>query len=135
MTDLFGPGPADAVFDDMVDLRHTLHRRPELAFAEHETTAVIRDHMASLGIPETLRTTDTGGIFTMEGGRPGRRVVLRGDIDALPVQEDEARPVHSAVEGVMHACGHDVHVGSMLGAASLLAARRWRLSSQNFSGR
>ncbi len=124
MTDLFGPAPADAVFDDMVDLRHTLHRRPELAFAEHETTAVIRDHMASLGIPETLRTTETGGIFTMEGGRPGRRVVLRGDIDALPVQEDEARPVHSAVEGVMHACGHDVHVGSMLGAASLLAARR-----------
>src|SRR6202789_4493061 len=124
MSDLFGPVPADAVFDDMVDLRHTLHRRPELSFAEHETTAVIRDHMASLGIPETLRTTETGGIFTMEGGRPGRRVVLRGDIDALPVQEDEARPVHSAVEGVMHACGHDVHVGAMLGAASLLAGGR-----------
>ncbi len=117
MTDLFGPAPADAVFDDMVDKRHALHRRPELSFAEHETTAIIRDHMAALGIAETLRTTDTGGIFTMEGGRPGRRVVLRGDIDALPVQEDEARPLHSEVEGVMHACGHDVHVGSMLGAA------------------
>ena len=124
MTDLFGPAPADVVFDDMVDKRHALHRRPELAFAEHETTAVIRDHMAALGIPETLRTTETGGIFTMEGGRPGRSVVLRGDIDGLPVQEDEARTVHSEVEGVMHACGHDVHVASMLGAASLLAARR-----------
>src|SRR3984957_5213646 len=124
MSDLFGPAPADAVFDDMVDVRHTLHRRPELSFAEHKTTAVIRDHMASLGIPETLRTTETGGIFTMEGGRPGRSVVLRGDIDGLPVQEDEAPPVHSEVEGVMHACGHDVHVASMLGAASLLAARR-----------
>jgi amidohydrolase len=124
VADLFGPSPGDAVFDDMVDKRHTLHRRPELSFAEHETTALIRDHMASLGITETLRTTETGGIFTMEGGRPGRSVVLRGDIDGLPVQEDEARRVHSEVEGVMHACGHDVHVGSMLGAASLLAARR-----------
>jgi amidohydrolase len=121
---LFGPSPADAVFDDMVDQRRALHRRPELAFAEVETTAMIRDHMASLGIAETIRTTETGGIFAFEGGRPGRSVVLRGDIDALPVQEDEARAVHSEVEGIMHACGHDVHVSSMLGAASLLAARR-----------
>jgi amidohydrolase len=124
VTDVFGAAPADAVFDDMVDRRRALHRRPELAFAEHETTAMIRDHMATLGIPETLRTTETGGIFTMEGGRPGRSVVLRGDIDGLPVQEDEARAVHSEVEGVMHACGHDVHVASLMGAASLLAARR-----------
>lgn len=124
MSDLFGPAPADAVFDDMVDKRRELHRRPELAFEEHDTTAMIRDHMASLEIPEVLRTTETGGIFAFEGGKPGRSVVLRGDIDGLPVQEDEARAVHSEVEGVMHACGHDVHVASMLGAASLLAARR-----------
>jgi amidohydrolase len=127
VTDVFGAAPADAVFDDMVDPRRSQHRRPELAFAEHETTAMIRDHMAALGIPETLRTTETGGIFTMEGGRPGRSVVLRGDIDGLPVQEDEARAVHSEVEGVMHACGHDVHAASMLGAATLLAARREEL--------
>jgi amidohydrolase len=124
VTDPFGPAPADAVFDDMVDRRRALHRRPELAFAEHETTALVRDHMAELGIPETLRTIETGGIFTMEGGRPGRSVVLRADIDALPVQEDQARTVHSEVDGVMHACGHDVHVAAMLGAASVLAARR-----------
>jgi amidohydrolase len=123
-SDLFGPSPADAVFDEMVDKRRALHRRPELAFAEHGTTAMIRDHMASLGIAETLRTTETGGIFAFEGGKPGRSVVLRGDIDGLPVQEDDARALHSEVEGVMHACGHDVHVGSLLGAASLLAARR-----------
>ncbi len=124
MRDLFGPAPADRVYDDMVDRRRLLHQRPELSFAEHETTALIRDHMASLGIEEALRTTETGGIFAMEGGLPGRSVVLRGDIDGLPVQEDEARQVHSEVEGVMHACGHDVHVASLLGAASLLAARR-----------
>src|ERR1700734_4440181 len=108
----------------MVDRRRVLRCRPDLAFDEHGTTAMIRDHMAALGIAETLRPTETGGIFTMEGGRPGRSVVLRGDIDGLPVQEDEARAVHSDVEGVMHACGHDVHVASMLGAASLLASRR-----------
>ena len=124
MRDLFGPAPADRVYDDMVDRRRLLHQRPELSFAEHETTALIRDHMASLGIEEALRTTETGGIFAMEGGLPGRSVVLRADIDGLPVQEDEARQVHSEVEGVMHACGHDVHVASLLGAASLLAARR-----------
>ncbi len=127
MGDPFGPAPADAVFDDMVDKRRAVHRRPELAFAEHGTTALIRDHMASLGIEEALRVTETGGIFAMEGGRPGRSVVLRGDIDGLPVQEDQARAVHSEVEGVMHACGHDVHVASLLGAASLLAARREEL--------
>ena len=121
---LFGPSPADAVFDQMVDLRRAVHRRPELAFEEHVTTALIRDHMAALGIEETLRVTETGGIFAMDGGRPGRTVVLRGDIDALPVQEPTKRPVASEVDGLMHACGHDVHVGSVLGAASVLASRR-----------
>ena len=124
MTDLLGTAPGEAVYDEMVDLRRAVHRRPELAFAEHHTTALIRDHMAGLGIDEALRVTETGGIFAMEGGRPGRSVVLRADIDALPVQEDEARAGHSEVEGVMHACGHDVHVAALLGAASVLASRR-----------
>jgi amidohydrolase len=122
--DLLGPSPGDAVYDQMVDLRRAVHRRPELAFAEHDTTALIRDHMAALGISESLRVTETGGIFAFEGGRPGRTVVLRADIDALPVQEDPSRACHSEVEGLMHACGHDVHVGSLLGAASVLASRR-----------
>ena len=88
MTELLGAAPGDAVFDEMVDLRHEVHRRPELAFDEHHTTDLVRDHMAGLGIGEAVRVTQTGGIFAMEGGRPGRSVVLRADIDALPVQED-----------------------------------------------
>ena len=123
----FGPSPGDAVFEQMVDVRRALHRRPELAFEERFTTALIRDHMASLGIEEALRVTETGGIFVMDGGRPGRTVVVRGDIDALPVQEPSTRPWGSEVEGLMHACGHDVHVGSVLGAASVLASRREEL--------
>ena len=124
MSDLFGAAPGDAVYDEMVDLRREVHRLPELAFAEHHTTGIIRDHMGTLGIAETPRVTETGGIFVMEGGRPGRSVVLRADIDALPVQEDEERAGHSEVEGVMHACGHDVHVAALLGAATVLASRR-----------
>ena len=123
MSDLLGPAPGDAVFDEMVDRRRAVHRRPELAFAEHHTTAIIRDHMGGLGIDEAPRVTETGGIFALEGGRPGRSVVLRADIDALPVQEDEARAGRSEVEGVMHACGHDVHVAALLGAATRAGAR------------
>jgi amidohydrolase len=127
LLDLLGATPGDAVYDEMVDLRRAVHRRPELAFAEHHTTALIRDHMGELGIEEARRVTETGGIFVLEGGRPGSSVVLRADIDALPVQEDVARAGHSEVEGVMHACGHDVHVAALLGAASALASRREEL--------
>jgi len=127
VSELFGAAPGDAVYDLMVDLRRQVHRHPELAFAEHDTTALIRDHMAGLGIDEAARVTDTGGIFSMVGGRAGGTVVLRADIDALPVQEDEAKPERSEVEGLMHACGHDVHVAALLGAATVLASRREEL--------
>jgi amidohydrolase len=70
------------------------------------------------------RVTETGGIFAMDGGQPGRAVVMRADIDALPVQEDVSKPSHSEIDGTMHACGHDVHVASLLGVAHALAARR-----------
>ena len=119
-----GATPVDAVYDEMVDLRRVVYRHPELGFAEYDTTALIRDRMRELGIAEARRVTETGGIFVLEGGRPGRSVVLRADIDALPVQEDARRAGHSEVEGVMHACGHDVHVAALLGSASTLASRR-----------
>jgi amidohydrolase len=122
--DLVGPQSIEAVFDEMVDHRRSVHRRPELAFAEHHTTALIRDRMGALGLDEVIRVTDTGGIFALDGGRPGRTVVIRADIDALPIQEDSATPFHSDVDGIMHACGHDVHVASLLGVASALQARQ-----------
>jgi amidohydrolase len=127
LLDLLGAAPGDAVYDEMVDLRRAVHRHPELAFTEHDTTALIRARMRELGIAEARRVTETGGIFVLEGGRPGRSVVLRADIDALPVQEDLVRAGHSEVEGVMHACGHDVHVAALLGSASALASRREEL--------
>jgi amidohydrolase len=124
VADVFDSASIDAVFDDMVDKRRSVHRRPELAFEEHATTSLIRDHMAALDIAEATRVTETGGIFIMDGGRPGHTVVMRADIDALPVQEDTGRSLHSEIDGIMHACGHDIHVASLLGVASALASRR-----------
>jgi amidohydrolase len=116
-----------AVYDEMVDTRRVVHRQPEMAFSEHATTALIRERMSSLDIGELERVTETGGIFAFEGGRPGRSVVLRADIDALPIQEDAATPFHSDVDGTMHACGHDLHVASLLGVARALSTRRGEL--------
>jgi amidohydrolase len=119
-----------AVFDEMVDTRRAVHKHPELAFAEHATTALIRDRMAAYDIGELARVTETGGIFAFDGGRPGRSVVLRADIDALPIHEDTAIASRSDVEGTMHACGHDVHVASLLGVAHALSTRREELAGR-----
>jgi amidohydrolase len=124
MADPPGSAAIDAVFDEMVDRRRALHRQPELSFAEHATTALIRQHMADLDIGEERRVTETGAIFTLDGGRPGRSVVVRADIDALPIVEGAGMPFSSEVDGTMHACGHDVHVAAVLGVASALGARR-----------
>jgi amidohydrolase len=120
----------DAVFDEMVDTRRAVHKHPELAFEEHATTALIRERMATYEIGELTRVTETGGIFAFDGGRPGRSVVLRADIDALPIHEDTAKASRSDVDGTMHACGHDVHVASLLGVAHALSARREELAGR-----
>jgi amidohydrolase len=121
------PASVDGVFDEMVDTRRAIHRRPELAFSEHATTSLIRDRMAAFEIGELERVTETGGIFALDGGLPGRSVVLRADIDALPIHEDVAKAFRSDVDGVMHACGHDVHVASLLGVAHVLSQHREEL--------
>ena len=127
MTGPITPASVDDVFDEMVDTRRAIHRRPELAFAEHATTSLIRDRMAAFEIGELDRVTETGGIFALDGGLPGRSVVLRADIDALPIHEDAATALRSDVDGTMHACGHDVHVASLLGVAHVLGQHREEL--------
>ncbi len=111
----------DRARDAMVALRHDLHAHPELSFAEHRTTAVIRDRLTELGWKVAPSPTDTGAIATFAGTRPGRRVLLRADIDGLPVTEERDLPYRSVHDGVMHACGHDVHTAAMLGVADVLA--------------
>jgi amidohydrolase len=113
----------DAVLDGAVDLRRALHAEPELAGEEVGTTAIVRERLRSLGLEELRCPTPTGAVFRLEGGRPGRTVLLRADIDALPLEEETALPFRSRVPGVMHACGHDGHAAALLGAAEVLARR------------
>jgi amidohydrolase len=117
------PIEIDPVFDEMVDTRRWLHQRPELAFEEFETTELIRARLRSLGMEERPLTGPTGAVFRLTGSRPGRPVLLRADIDGLPVTEEADVPFASTTEGRMHACGHDAHVASLLGAARALSAR------------
>ena len=113
----------DGVFDEMVDVRRELHRHPELGFEEVDETTLIRRRLEGLGLAELPVATPTGAAFTLTGGRPGRPVVLRADIDALPITEGVDLPFASGVEGRMHACGHDAHTAVLLGVARVLQGR------------
>jgi amidohydrolase len=116
-------GAVDTAFDQMVDTRRLLHRTPELAFDEHATTAVIRERLAGLGLAGRPCPTPTGAVAVLDGGRPGLTVLLRADIDGLPVVEEAASEFRSERDGVMHACGHDAHTATLLGVAEILSAR------------
>lgn len=107
----------------VVGLRRDFHRRPELSLKEFETSRRVRAELEGWNIPYR-RVGETGVIAQLAGGRPGPTVVLRADMDALPVQEDTGLPFASQVPGVMHACGHDAHTAMLLGAAALLAEQR-----------
>ena len=107
--------------DTLVDLRRQIHRHPELGFQEHQTARLIADRMAGLGIPARTGVGKTGVVADLAGDPSGPCIALRADMDALPIQEENDVPYASEVPGVMHACGHDVHVACLLGAAQLLA--------------
>lgn len=133
MSGSFTDGLAEAVGaanDAMVEIRHDLHAHPELSFEEYRTTEVIRDRLVELGWTLAACPTDTGAVATLEGARAGRRVMLRADIDALPVHEERDLDYRSLNDGVMHACGHDVHAAGLLGVAEVLARRRAVLAGQ-----
>ncbi len=120
----------EAAGPTMVALRHDLHAHPELSFEEHRTTAVVRERLERLGWEIAPCPTPTGVIARLAGSAPGRRVMLRADIDALPVLEERDLPFRSEVPGVMHACGHDVHTAALLGVAEAFASIRDRLAGE-----
>ncbi len=105
----------------LVGLRRQLHAHPELAYAEHQTTALICKVLEASGLSPTVLPVGTGVVCTVgPGGAP--RVALRADLDALPLQDEKEVPYRSQLPGVSHACGHDVHTTCLLGAAEALAA-------------
>ena len=115
---------ADDGFDETVRLRRQIHRRPELAFEEHETAALVAETLREIGLAPTTGIARTGVVAHVEGGRPGPTVALRADIDALAIHEATGLDFASEVEGQMHACGHDAHTASLLGTARILQAVR-----------
>jgi len=111
----------------LVDIRRTLHANPELAFEEHETSALVQRVLGELNIPFRSGVAQTGVVGRLRGGRAAegsRTVGLRGDMDALPIHEETGLPFASRNPGKMHACGHDAHTAMTLGAAMILAEMR-----------
>jgi amidohydrolase len=117
------PEPAPDVLDEVGELRRHLHRHPEVGFEEHATSRLIAERLSGLGVSVLPCPTPTGALAALHGGRPGRTVMIRADIDALPILEDSGVQFASTSEGRMHACGHDAHTAILLGVARTLAAR------------
>jgi len=109
---------SDAAIERLVTLRRTLHRHPELSNAEYETSARLIAQLEALGVQDVRRVAATGIVARIPGrDRAAPTIAIRGDIDALPITEATGLPFASAVPGVMHACGHDVHATWAIGAA------------------
>lgn len=104
----------------LVAIRHHLHAHPELSYQEFETAAFVQKQLQQLDIPFEVKAT-TGVVGLLQGKNPGKRTIaLRADMDALPIKEENNVPYKSKTDGVMHACGHDVHTTCLLGAAKIL---------------
>ncbi|HEU4828776.1 MAG TPA: amidohydrolase [Gemmatimonadales bacterium] len=143
------PRPAHAQGDDariraaveriapgLIELRHDLHRNPELSNRETRTAGVVARELRRLGLEVREGIAKTGVVGILRGGRPGPVVGVRADMDALPVTEAIDLPFRSVARteylgretGVSHACGHDIHVAVALGVAAVLAGERDRLA-------
>lgn len=106
---------------EFIEVRHHLHANPELSYQEFETSKFVQQKLTEYNIPFEVKAT-TGVVGIIKGKNPDTRIVaLRGDMDALPIQEENDVPYKSTKPGIMHACGHDVHTTCLLGAAKILS--------------
>src|SRR5579875_3611882 len=115
---------AEEIGPGIVADRRDIHAHPELGYQERRTAALVAARLRDLGIEVRDGVGTTGVVGVIRGHSPGRTVLLRADMDALPIQEENEVPYASRTPGVMHACGHDAHTAILLGAARLLAERR-----------
>lgn len=112
---------------EVVATRRDLHMHPELGFQEERTAGIVAERLRALGFDVHTGIAGTGVVGVMRGNKPGRTIMLRADMDALPILEENTQSYRSKNDGVMHACGHDGHVAILLGAAELIAAGRSEL--------
>ncbi len=120
---------AQRLFEYSQSLRRDFHRHPELGFCEHRSAAIVARELTRMGLEVTTNVAETGVVGLLRGSKPGPVVLVRFDMDALPIQEETGSLYASENPGVMHACGHDSHMAIGLTAARLLAER-----SESFSG-
>ena len=119
---------AVAISDDIAQLRHAIHREPEIGLDLPKTQAKVLAALDGLPLEITLGKELSSVTAVLRGGRPGPVVLLRADMDALPVTETTGLPFTSQIDGAMHACGHDLHTSMLIGAARVLSARQAELA-------
>lgn len=119
-----------ALSRELVEIRRDLHRHPELAFEEFRTSQLVAERLDRYGLEVQTGVAKTGVVATLKGDRPGRTLLLRADMDALPIEEETGATYASETPGKMHACGHDGHTAILLGAARYLAENKHRLEGQ-----
>jgi amidohydrolase len=119
------PLPSRSVLDEVTELRRHFHRHPEVSFSEHETSRQLTERLLQLGLEIKLCPTETGVVAVLDTGKPGKTVMLRADIDGLPIHEESGVEFSSRTDGRMHACGHDAHMAIMVGVARTLVDRIW----------
>jgi amidohydrolase len=112
------------VLDDVIKLRRDFHMHPELGFEEVRTAGIVADRLKALGYEVRTGIGETGVVGILRTKKPGRTILLRADMDGLPVQEESGVGFSSRENGKMHACGHDGHVAILLGAAQMIMERR-----------
>ncbi len=117
-----------ALTDQLVADRRHFHRHPELGLQEYETAAYVAERLRKLGIDHQTGIAQTGVVGLIQGANPGRTVLLRADMDALPLTEETGAEYASERLGVMHACGHDGHTAILLSVAEILSQRRDQLN-------
>jgi amidohydrolase len=118
---------AAAISEEIASLRHSIHAEPEIGLDLPKTQHKVLSALSGLPLEISTGQGLTSVTAVLRGGRPGATVLLRGDMDALPVTERTGLPYTSAIQGAMHACGHDLHTSMLVGAAKVLAARQAEL--------
>jgi amidohydrolase len=116
--------PPAELLAEVVATRRDLHRNPEQGFEEVRTAGIVAERLRALGLEVYTGIGKTGVVGVLHGTRPGKTIMLRADMDALPIEEENEVAYRSATPGTMHACGHDGHVAMLLGAAKVVVARR-----------
>jgi len=118
------------IYEDIIKIRRHIHQNPELGYEEENTSALVAKELRSLGLQVEEGIAGYGVMGVLKGYHPGKTILLRADMDALPVQEETGLPFASKIPGKMHACGHDIHTAILLGAAGILSNYKESLSGQ-----